>query len=162
MEKEILKLLKKIEGLEERVSLLEKKFEERQSANRQDFVESEKKPAQTSNRDKTKYVYNGKILPKNRLVFAVVGDYVKNNEQISLAQLQTIFDKSLQGSLQVVEDFNKAQKIKDYGKRYFCNDNEIISLIGGEKVVVCTQWGIFNIKKFILVAKQLGYEIFEL
>ena len=70
MEKEILKLLKKIEGLEERVSLLEKKFEECQSANRQDFVESEKKPAQTSNRDKTKYVYNGKILPKNRLVFA--------------------------------------------------------------------------------------------
>ncbi|MGN1222210.1 MAG: hypothetical protein ACI4TT_03155 [Christensenellales bacterium] len=162
MEKEILKLLKKIESLEDRVSLLEKKFEECQSANKQDFMESEKKPSQTSNRDKTKYVYNGKILPKNRLVFAVVSDYVKNNKQISLAQLQTIFDKSLQGSLQVVEDFDKVQKIKDYGKRYFCNDNEIISLTGGEKVVVCTQWGIFNIKKFILVAKQLGYEIVEL
>lgn len=162
MEKEILKLLQKIENLENRISLLEKKLEERQYINKQDFLDSEKKPARTSNRDKTKYIYNGKILPKNRLVFAVVSDYVKNNKQISFAQLQTIFDKSLQGSLQVVEDFNKAQKIKDYGKRYFCNENEIIELIGGEKVVVCTQWGIFNIKKFILVAKQLGYEIVEL
>lgn len=155
MEQVILNLLERIKELEDRIIILEKKL----NINNSDDLNNDNIIYQASSRDKTKYMFKGKILPKNRLVFAIVSDYINNNLDMDLKKLQSIFDKSLQGSLQVVEDLNKVLLIKDYSKRYFCNDKEILSLNNGQKVAICTQWGIFNIKKFILVAQQLGYEI---
>lgn len=51
------------------------------------------------------------------------------------------------------------QKRKDPERRYFLT--EPIILKGGVKVVVCSQWGIANIYKFIERAKKLGYSIEE-
>lgn len=114
-----------------------------------------------SNRDKTKYLYEGKILSKNRLVLAIIKDYTTNHLQINLKDLQSIFDKSLQGSLMVVDNLENIKKITDYQKRYFSNEQDLITLKDGTIVAVCNQWGIFNIKKFIMVANNLGYKIEE-
>jgi len=111
----------------------------------------------TANRDKTKYMFEGKVYPKNRLVLAIIKKYVEQNNP-SYQVLQNIFDKSLQGSLGVVELYDNAIKISDASKRFFMKDEDILTLYGS-KVVVCTQWGIFNIIKFIKRAQSLGFII---
>ena len=112
-------------------------------------------------RDKTKYMFNGKIHPKNRLVLAVITQFVQTNNP-SFEELSSTFDKSLQGSLNVIELLDEASKIKDATKRYFMEKNEQLTLSDGNTVVVCTQWGIFNIPRFIKQANLLGFEITEI
>lgn len=112
-------------------------------------------------RDKTKYMFNGKIHPKNRLVLAVITQFVQTNNP-SFEELSSAFDKSLQGSLNVVELLEEASKIKDATKRYFMEKKEQLTLSDGNTVVVCTQWGIFNIPRFIKQANLLGFEITEI
>ena len=142
-----------IESLKQRVLALENLLG--QSAEKeQDKVETKAKDV----RDKTRFMYCGKIYPKNRLVLAIVLDYVKTNNP-SYEELCFAFDKSLQGSLGVVQKLEDVLKIKDSGKRFFTND--VIDLKDGTKAVVCTQWGIFNIVKFVKQARNLGYPIEE-
>ena len=112
---------------------------------------------QKLNRDKTKYMFEGKVYPKNRLVLAIIKRYVQEND-VNYEELNNVFDKSLQGSLKVVELFDNALKIADAPKRYFMKEEDILTL-HGQKVVVCTQWGIFNIIKFIKRAEALNYTI---
>ncbi len=137
VEQEIIELKKRIEKLE---SIVLGK------------VQCEEKPA----RDKTRFLFDNKVLAKNRLVLAVIKKYVKENNP-DFEKLQQVFDKSLQGSLNVIETVENASRIKDATKRYFMKDE--IELKDGKKVVVCTQWGIFNIVKFEKIAESLGYMI---
>lgn len=113
-------------------------------------------PAQ-SNRDKTKYMFEGKVYPKNRLVLAIIKKYVENHN-VTYAELSSVFDKSLQGSLGVIELFDAAQKTTDASKRFFMKEEDVLTL-SDAKVVVCTQWGIFNIVKFVKRAQSLGFNI---
>ena len=112
---------------------------------------------ETANRDKTKYMFEGKVFPKNRLVLAIVKRYVEQNNT-TFATLNEVFDKSLQGSLGVVERYETALKISDAAKRYFIKNEDILTLSDAQ-VVVCTQWGIFNIVKFVKRAQALGFDI---
>ena len=150
IEKELLELKKRVEKLE---SLLEYQYESKLV---QDTMFPMKEKTQ---RDKTRYMFDGKVLSKNRLVLNVVKKYVKDVNP-DFVRLQQTFDKSLQGSLSVVETMDNAQKIKDCSKRYFVDDAFVLK--DGTKVVVCTQWGIFNIVKFIKQASMLGYSIEEI
>ena len=122
-------------------------------------LNKKQKPAgeQPSNRDKTKYMFEGKVYAKNRLVLAIVKKFVEDNNP-TCDQLFSVFDKSLQGSLGVVEVYENAIKISDASKRFFLKEDDIIKLKDA-RVVVCTQWGIFNIVKFIKQAQSLGYNI---
>ena len=135
-----------LQELKQRVSKLE------------ELLKISKPTTDPAKRDTSRYIYNGKIYPKNRLVFAIIYDYAKTNTP-TFAELQNTFDKSLQGSLNVVEDFEIAKQIKDYSKRYFSKPDDLIELQDGTTAVVCTQWGIFNIPRFIKVAQSLGYNI---
>lgn len=112
---------------------------------------------QLSNRDKTKYMFEGKVYAKNRLVLSIVKKFVEDNNP-TRDQLFSVFDKSLQGSLGVVEVYENAIKISDASKRFFLKEDDVIELKDA-RVVVCTQWGIFNIVKFIKQAQSLGYNI---
>ena len=122
-------------------------------------LNKKQKPAgeRLSNRDKTKYMFEGKVYAKNRLVLAIVKKFVEDNNP-TRDQLFSVFDKSLQGSLGVVEVYENAIKISDASKRFFLKEDDIIKLKDA-RVVVCTQWGIFNIVKFIKQAQSLGYNI---
>lgn len=155
IELEINNLKKRIEVLEQLFNVNTNIIQNTTNTNRNLAVDS------TSNRDKTKYIFNGKVLPKNRLVLNVIKEYVKQNNP-TLSELQRTFDKTLQGSRIVVENLELVKNISDYKKRYFCNNDDIILLKDNTKACVCTQWGIFNIKKFLLVAKNLGFNIDEI
>ncbi len=109
------------------------------------------------NRDKTKYMFAGKVYAKNRLVLAIISDYVSRHNP-TFVELSSVFDKSLQGSLGVVKRYEEAQQISDASKRFFMKDEDVVDLVDG-KAVVCTQWGIFNIVKFIKQAQSLGYKV---
>ena len=115
------------------------------------------KPLKESGRDKTKYMFEGKIYPKNRLVLAIIKRYAEQNNP-TYEELNNVFDKSLQGSLKVVELYTEALKISDAAKRYFLKEEDVLTL-HNQRVVVCTQWGIFNIVKFIKVANNLNFNI---
>ena len=113
-------------------------------------------------KDKTKYMFKGVIYPKNRLVLAVVTDYVKNHPNITKEGLKEVFNKSLQGSIGVVEDLEVAKKNRfDYERRFFALAEEILKVADG-KMIVCTQWGITNIGNFLFRARMLGYQIQEI
>lgn len=103
-------------------------------------------------------MFNGNVYLKNKLVLAVVKDYVANNCSITCNELKTVFDKSLQGSIGVVENENVAEQRRDYQVRFFIKDNDILHLVDGN-MLVCSQWGILNISNFIKRAEQLGYKI---
>ena len=112
-------------------------------------------------RDKTRYMFKGNVYLKNKLVLAVVTDYVNEHQNITFNELREVFNKSLQGSIGVVERLAVATDRKDYEVRFFTKDSEVLNLVDG-KVFVCSQWGILNIPNFIARARQLGYEIQEI
>ena len=93
-------------------------------------------------------------------MYAVVRRYVDDHPGLLRADLKRAFDKSLQGSLGVVEDAETAKLRGDeeYRVRFFAEEDQILHLWDGD-MVVCTQWGIMNIPRFLAVAEQLGYQI---
>ena len=111
-------------------------------------------------RDTTKYLFNGAVYAKNRLVLAVVKDYTEKN-RVSFKELTEVFHPSLQGSIGVVERVEVAKKRQDYQARFFTAESEILILTDGN-AYVCNQWGILNIPRFLSRAKELGYHIQEI
>ena len=111
-------------------------------------------------RDSTKYILDGVLYKKNRLVLAVVQKYVQDRRgNITCDDLKAVFPKYLQGSLGVVERKEIAcQRGVDYERRYFTESQEVIKLLDGE-MYVCSQWGICNLPQFLNRAEQLGFDI---
>ena len=149
----ILDMLNRLVKLEKEVELLKKEKTPSEMISKETFIEE--RPQQ---RDKTRYMFNGNVYLKNKLVLAVVKDYVSKNQSITCNELKTVFDKSLQGSIGVVEYESIAKQRKDYQVRFFEKKDEILRLVDGN-MLVCSQWGILNISNFIKRAEQLGYEV---
>ncbi|MBR6479951.1 MAG: hypothetical protein IKT04_05565 [Clostridia bacterium] len=155
-EKIIYELIGRIEILEKEVSDL-KAIQKNDSIN---CITNEK----SSGYDKTKYWFEGKKYGKNRLVLAVVKQFVKDNPDVSAAKLKDVFDSSLQGSLGVIKTEKELRDSYDNEeeaeKRFFSkNKEDTIYTSDGEKCYVCTQWGKANIGAFIERAERLNYEI---
>jgi len=111
-------------------------------------------------KDNTKYIFAGTKYGKGRLVLAVVKKYIHDNKAINYQQLLSVFPKSIQGSIGVINKFDDVQN-KYAGKahkRHFVKPDEIIQISDCE-IAVCTEWGISNINKFLIVAKNLGYDV---
>lgn len=149
----ILDMLNRIVKLEKEVELLKKEKTSSEMLSNETLVEG--RPVQ---RDKTRYMFNGNVYLKNKLVLAVVRDYISKNQALTCNELKTIFDKSLQGSIGVVEYEHIAKQRKDYQVRFFAKEDEILQLIDGN-MLLCSQWGVLNISNFIKRAEQLGYKI---
>ena len=113
-------------------------------------------------KDFSKYMFGGRTYGKSRLVLAVVKQYVKDHHPTTFEKMELAFPGDIQGSLGVVKLIDSvSDKYKGIGgvKRYFVNDDEIIRLESGEKVIVCTQWGA-NIDRFIEhTTRETGYKI---
>ena len=149
----ILDMLNRIVKLEKEVELLKKEKTPSEVISKETFIEE--RPVQ---RDKTRYMFNGNVYLKNKLVLAVIKDYVSKNQLITCNELKNFFDKSLQGSIGVVEYETIAKQRKDYQVRFFTKNDEVLQLIDGN-MFVCSQWGVLNISNFIKRADQLGYKI---
>ena len=102
-------------------------------------------------KDFSKYIFEGSIYGKSRLVLEVVKKYVEDHHPATFDELEKAFPSGIQGSLGVVrriEDVSDKYKGNGGVKRYFVNEDEIIRLESGENVIVSTQWGT-NIDRFI-------------
>lgn len=107
-------------------------------------------------RDYSKYLFKGNQYPKNRLVLAVISEYV-NSREVTFKELKNIFSDNLQGSTGVIHTVEYAQN-RDT-RRFFMKPDEILMTSDNIKFVVSNQWGIENINIFIKVARGQGYEI---
>ena len=89
-----MKIEEEIELLKRRIELLENIVLRNQ--------QTEQKEVSKEGRDKTRYMFENKIYPKNRFVLAVVQRYILENNP-TLEEIRHVFDKSLQGSLNVID-----------------------------------------------------------
>ncbi len=112
-----------------------------------------------STKDASKYLFEGGLYGKGRLVLAVVKRHVENNPSISYSALEQAFPKKCQGSNGVfLTKENAIEKAETDRKRHFISLDEVIE-ISGTFIAVSSQWGIGNINKFIKRASELGYSI---
>lgn len=117
----------------------------------------------SSLKDDSRYEFEKNEYGKGQLVLAVVKQYVIDNPMVTCTDLQVAFPKNLQGSkgvLSLATDVKDTDKGIGGKKRYFTRANEIVVLASGEQVLVCREWGISNIDKFIQHAiNNLHYSI---
>ena len=119
--------------------------------------------------DFTKYIFKNKEYGKGKLVLAVVGQYIKDNNA-NYSSLLNIFPADLQGSCGVFisEDALNKKNLtsKDTRDRYFTKEDESLLTIDGIKIFVSNQWGTKengpgNFDHFLIKVKVIGYVITE-
>lgn len=124
---------------------------------------TERQIALDSARDRTKYLFNDKILGKGRLVFEVVKHFTEQNQHLTFEEIQKKFPANLQGSIGVINTLNfvneKYQGSKH--KRHFSDKNDTLTSADGIDFLVSTEWGIGNINKFIESVRRENYDIQE-
>lgn len=120
----------------------------------------EKLRSLVSTRDYSKYIFSGEKLSKNRLVLAVVKQYVKDKQPKDFNELEKAFPKKLQGSKGVVKRDQDLSHTERKEKRFFVDAGDEIILADGTKARVCTQWTSSNIAVFIDHIKvQFNYTV---
>lgn len=121
----------------------------------------ERRAAARANRDTTKYSFHGSVYRKNKLVYAVVNQYLKDYPETNLNILKQVFPDELQGTHGVFTLLEKAQEIFDRTghKRHFLEEDKVLTTADGVKIAVCNQWGIGNIGSFLETVSNLGYQI---
>jgi hypothetical protein len=122
---------------------------------------NERRAVALSNRDQTRYEFQGVLYNKRKLVLAIVQQYLILNSHTTLQELKEIFPESLHSNHSFIELKDKAQQIFDNTghKRHFLNENEILQTIDGFQIAICNQWGIHNMDGILKVALALGYQI---
>ncbi|MBP5666459.1 MAG: hypothetical protein J6X87_09300 [Clostridia bacterium] len=111
-------------------------------------------------RDKTKYLFDGRVCLKNKLVLEVVRRYVDEHSEITFNELRSVFYDKLQGAFGVVRVKSNIEPKNQV--RYFYKVPDTIELDDGTEVVVSNQWGLNSINAFIALTKSLGYIIKEI
>ena len=111
--------------------------------------------ARQSSKDLTKYIYNGEIYNKRKLVLAVILDWVEQNQPIDMSTLTSAFPmKRLFVSYQQAKEVAKRDR-----KRHFIEEDEIISLSNDSQFAISNQWSKTRVDEFISIARELGIEI---
>ena len=114
------------------------------------------------------YSLNGSgCFGKGRLVLEVVSQYVKRHPDVTYAELDSVFPKSLRGVKRegtfwgcINRKVDADRLLAETGRpRHFLKDDEVILLKDGSQVVVSSQWGSGNINLFIGQARKLGFDI---
>jgi hypothetical protein len=111
-----------------------------------------------SAKDFSKYKLNGNLFGKGRLVLEVVKDYVASHSNISYSELEKVFPKWCQGSIDIFTTVEMAHTQAERKKKHFLKPEEIIQLDDAQ-IAVTNQWGITNIPNFIKLSRKLGFTI---
>ncbi len=112
-----------------------------------------------SKRDYSKFKFNSEILNKSRLVNKVIKKFVELNPNITFAELESNFPKSLQGTSGVFTTKENADDIflQTGHKRFYIKEDELIKL-GDSIIATSNQWGVGNIMNFVkFVNKNYNY-----
>jgi len=88
----------------------------------------ERRASVKASRDMTKYLFMDKTYRKNKLVLAVISQYLSENQDTTAQQLKEKFPDYLQGGLGVTSSLEKAKEIfeRTNHKRHFLADDEIL------------------------------------
>jgi 5-methylcytosine-specific restriction protein B len=113
-------------------------------------------------KDNTKYQFKGNVFGKGPLVFAVIKNYIEEN-QPNFTDLVNEFSKE---NVSVNECIISRQKFQeklaqsdDVIKRYFDKKDEKLITKDGVEVLVCSQWGIGNINVFVNHSTVIGFTV---
>jgi hypothetical protein len=106
-------------------------------------------------RDYTKYLFKGRKFGKNRLVLAIIKDYVEQRPSLTYSALHAVFPDSLQGK-ETFTTIEIATSKKDI--RNFMKAEELITLADAT-IAVSTEWGLSNIDRFLTHCKTMNIEI---
>jgi len=96
-------------------------------------------------------------LSKRRLVLAVIENYVLDNPDATVKELQNTFPLALQGKIEVILEKEEAEKMNQGRSAKYYFDKSPLSLGDGTEIWVCNQWSHGNIDRFIGCAQELGY-----
>ena len=112
--------------------------------------------SKSSNRDYTKFQFDGQAYAKNRLVLAVVKKHVENNPSITMQELSKAFTSPVLPV--IITPIEEAREVAERTghRRHFID--EPITLVDAE-IAVNNQWGTGGIESFIGLAEGLGYSI---
>ena len=117
-----------------------------------------------SNKDYTKYIFNGEKYGKGRLVLSILKQHSNLHPDGTFNDLKNVFPDFLQSNTEIQFSgtqvvFEKENNIpQGDSKRFFSKEEEKIQ-IKDCKVVVTREWNHQNIQNFINAAGKLGYEI---
>ena len=111
--------------------------------------------------ERAKFGFNGQVYGKNRLVLAVIKNFVETNPQITFSQLDKEFPRELQqvkthGTFKLESD----ARHKKYSDRYFLNPDDLIKL-EDSTIAISTQWG-YNFDGFLAFCRKKNIQIVEL
>ena len=113
----------------------------------------------STERDNSKFKFNGEEMNKGQLVRSVVTQYVADNAGTTFKKLKEVFPDTLLKRFGIFQDEENARVISGQKyDRYFFKEEHVIKL-KDKRVVVCNQWTAENLKPFLEVAKKLGYDI---
>lgn len=116
---------------------------------------SQRREARQTDKDYTRYKFQGEIYNKRKLVLAVMKKYFEDNTENDISVLRKKFsNQRLFAPLQ-----DAIEKAKKHGQpRHFLKDGEPV-LVGSEQYAISNQWGVGNIEDFINDMRKLGYQI---
>ena len=145
----------------------------------------EKKTARQQNRDLTKYLFKNEEYKKRRLVLAVIKDWVGKNKPQNIKELVEAFSQDIAPgwafailneagqSVGEIESAISLQDIpsgitfrildgtEDYARYYFTGKDDRIYFKDGTCCVIAKMWAGDRHKRFVEVARGLGYAIEE-
>jgi hypothetical protein len=111
-------------------------------------------------KDTSKYLFDGVLYGKGRLVLAVVKRHVESNPSYGFQALLSDFPVRCQGSSGVFAPEQDARSTLERTKRarHFLSPQDLVKL-SDVTVAVSNQWGVGNIGSFLEQGRKLGYKI---
>lgn len=118
-----------------------------------------KKKSEKSDRDYSKWVFDGQRLGKGKLVHSIIKAILKKNPGHTMDSLKKVFPDELVPNYGVISDASAARKRSTDKKRYFVLPDQILTLRGGRKIAVTNQITTRNLTPILRAAKSLGISV---
>ena len=92
---------------------------------------------------------------------AIVKAYMRDHPNTNMEQLEAVFPRKLQGSYGVFAtlEHGRETQLRTGNKRHLIEEGETVPLTDGVNIAVSGMWGADNLKRFLIRARELGYEI---
>jgi hypothetical protein len=122
----------------------------------------ERREAIESSKDYTRYIFNGAVYNKRKLVLATIKDWIAKHAPNTFSELLTAFPQELRSGGMFVTASEGNEIYKRQGiPRHFLAADELIKFPDSSVYALSNQWGKGNIETFIAQAKNFGYDIEE-
>lgn len=122
----------------------------------------ERREAKRSQKDYTKYRFNGEVYNKRKLVLAVVQEWISTSKPGTLSELLVAFPQELRkGGVFVSATEAQAIVERQGRRRHFLAEEQIVRFPDSTQYAISDQWNKEWTDNFISQAEKLGFEIEE-